>query len=188
MLLAMTPRQSRAADPQASSPSPDAKVDAKVKKTGSPSKRRAPSKRGPAHAGESRATGTATPQITPFPRDQAAVAKAFAQQRRQQLADAEKAARAAQQSDRWQAVLFEIRDLDSRSDPEACFWRVVAYYRMGQLERARTMRGTCELPTGDASALEAEDAAAFAAQQSEPGTGSPVNLAAYAGPAPTVKK
>jgi hypothetical protein len=181
----MPPRQSRAADPQSAAPqSPPA---TKVKKTGATSKRRVPAKRGTPHTGEPRTAATGTPQITPFPHDQAAVAKAFAQQRRQQLADAEKAARAAQQNDRWQTVLFEIRDLDSRSDPEACFWRVVAYYRMGQLDRARTMRGTCELPASDATALEAEDAAAFAAQQSEPGAGGSLSLAAYSGPAPTLK-
>jgi len=37
--------------------------------------------------------------------------------------------------DRWWTVLFHLRELDSRNDPEACFWRVVAYYRLGELAR-----------------------------------------------------
>jgi len=55
-------------------------------------------------------------------------------------------------------VLFDLRDLDSRSDPEGCFWRLVAYYRLGQIERARQVRQTCELPSRDQAILEAEDA------------------------------
>ena len=55
-------------------------------------------------------------------------------------------------------VLFHLRELDSRNDPEACFWRVVAYYRLGELARARTLRGICEPPPASRHALDNEDA------------------------------
>jgi hypothetical protein len=61
-------------------------------------------------------------------------------------------------------VLFHLRDLDSRSDPEGCFWRLVAYYRLGQIERARQVQQTCELPSRDLAILEAEDAEAASLQ------------------------
>ena len=34
--------------------------------------------------------------------------------------------------DRWWTVLFHLRELDSRNDPEACFWRVVAVLPAGR--------------------------------------------------------
>ena len=96
--------------------------------------------------------------VTAFPSQATHVKKAFAQNRRDSLDDAERAARADQQPDRWWTVLFHLRSLDSRNDPEACFWRVVAYYRLGELARARALRGNCELPTADGPLLDSEDA------------------------------
>ena len=96
--------------------------------------------------------------VTAFPSQATHVKKAFAQNRRDSLDDAERAARADQQPDRWWTVLFHLRSLDSRNDPEACFWRVVAYYRLGELARARALRGNCELPAADGPLLDSEDA------------------------------
>src|SRR5262245_57707267 len=84
--------------------------------------------------------------VTPFPSFAGHAKKALAQNRRDQLIDAEQAARAAKLPDRWWTVLFHLRELDSRNDPEACFWRVVSYYRLGELARARALRGMCEPP------------------------------------------
>jgi signal transduction histidine kinase len=66
--------------------------------------------------------------VTPFPSFAPHARKALAQNRRDQLIDAEEAARASKASDRWSTVLFHLRELDSRNDPEACFWRVVAFH------------------------------------------------------------
>ena len=96
--------------------------------------------------------------VTAFPSQATHVKKAFAQNRRDSLDDAERAARADRQPDRWWTVLFHLRSLDSRNDAEACFWRVVAYYRLGELARARALRSNCELPTADGPLLDAEDA------------------------------
>ena len=96
--------------------------------------------------------------VTPFPSFAGHAQKALAQNRRDQLIDAEQAARAARQSDRWMTVLFHLRELDSRNDPEACFWRVVAYYRLGELARARALRSSCEPPTAIQAVLDNEDA------------------------------
>ena len=104
--------------------------------------------------------------ITPFPSQAAATKRALAQNRRDVLADAEKAARASTVNDRWQTVLFHLRDIDGRSDPEGCFWRLVAYYRLGQIQRAREIRDSCELPPRDLAMLEAEDAQAASLQPS----------------------
>jgi hypothetical protein len=97
-------------------------------------------------------------KVTPFPSFAGHAQKALAQNRRDQLADAEQAARAAKQPDRWWTVLFHLRELDSRNDPEACFWRVVAYYRLGELARARALRASCEPPPAVQTALDNEDA------------------------------
>jgi hypothetical protein len=99
-------------------------------------------------------------KLTPFPSHPEAAKKALAQNRRDELDDAEKAARSGDQADRWQTVLFHLRNLDARADPEGCFWRVVAYYRLGQMERARTLRQSCELNGKDAALIDAEDAQA----------------------------
>jgi hypothetical protein len=96
--------------------------------------------------------------VTPFPSFARHAQKALAQNRRDQLIDAEEAARATRQSDRWMTVLFHLRELDSRNDAEACFWRVVAYYRLGELTRARTLRGVCDPPAAIQSVLDSEDA------------------------------
>jgi hypothetical protein len=96
--------------------------------------------------------------VAVFPSQATHVKKAFAQNRRDSLDDAERAARADQQPDRWWTVLFHLRSLDSRNDAEACFWRVVAYYRLGELARARALRSNCELPTADGPLLDNEDA------------------------------
>jgi hypothetical protein len=55
-------------------------------------------------------------------------------------------------------VLFHLRELDSRNDPEACFWRTVAYYRLGELARARNLRNACEPPAPVQTILDSEDA------------------------------
>jgi hypothetical protein len=96
--------------------------------------------------------------VTPFPSFAPHAKKALAQNRRDQLIDAEQAARADKQSDRWWTVLFHLRELDSRNDPEACFWRVVAYYRLGELARARNLRNSCEPPPTVQTILDGEDA------------------------------
>jgi hypothetical protein len=96
-------------------------------------------------------------EITPFPSHASAARKALAQNRRDQLDDAEKAARDPRQSDRWQTVLFHLRGFDSRTDAEACFWRVVAYYRLGEIGRARTIRQSCEIAAKDLPVVEKED-------------------------------
>ena len=101
--------------------------------------------------------------VTPFPSFAGHARKALAQNRRDQLIDAEEAARAARQPDRWMTVLFHLRELDSRNDPEACFWRVVAYYRLGELARARTLRASCEPPPAVQAALDNEDAVSTSA-------------------------
>jgi hypothetical protein len=96
--------------------------------------------------------------VTPFPSFAGHAKKALAQNRRDQLVDAEQAARADKISDRWWTVLFHLRELDSRNDPEACFWRVVSYYRLGELARARALRGACEPPAPVQAILDEEDA------------------------------
>jgi hypothetical protein len=97
-------------------------------------------------------------KVTPFPSFAPHAKKALAQNRRDQLIDAEQAARASTQADRWWTVLFHLRELDSRNDPEACFWRVVAYYRLGELARARNLRNACEPPPAVQTILDNEDA------------------------------
>jgi hypothetical protein len=100
------------------------------------------------------------PPLVPFGSESGAVKKAFAETRRDQLVDAEKAARDDKSPERWRTVLFMIRGLPERIDPEACFWRVLSFYRLGELTRARTVREGCDLPAKDSVALNAEDATA----------------------------
>jgi hypothetical protein len=126
--------------------------------------------------------------LTPFPSHAGAAKKALAQNRRDQLEDAEKAARGPDQAERWQTVLFHLRDLDARADSEGCFWRLVSYYRLGQIERARTLRQGCELPAKDSGIIEAEDEQAarlrtsgMLADKEQAPVG---NLAPYAGDGP----
>jgi len=95
--------------------------------------------------------------VTPFPSFAPHAKKALAQNRRDQLLDAEQAARASNSPDRWWTVLFHLRSLDSRNDPEACFWRVVSYYRLGELARARQLRAMCEPPAAVQAVLDNED-------------------------------
>ncbi|HSS39295.1 MAG TPA: hypothetical protein VLT58_11045, partial [Polyangia bacterium] len=130
--------------------------------------------------------------LTPFPSQASATRRALSQNRRDHLTDAEQAARAAAvEGDRWETVLFHLRDLDSRSDPEGCFWRLVAYYRLGQIERARQVRQTCELPSRDQAILEAEDAEAASIQaplalaERDHAPAPVANPAAYGGAPPT---
>lgn len=127
--------------------------------------------------------------LTPFPSHAGAAKKALAQNRRDQLDDAERAARAPEQAERWQTVLFHLRDLDARSDSEGCFWRLVSYYRLGQIERARTLRPACELAAKDTAIIEAEDEQAAGLQSTgtlDDKAPAPVgNLAPYAGAGPT---
>jgi len=134
-------------------------------------------------------------QVTPFPSHPEAAKKALAQNRRDSLDSAEKAARAEHQDDRWQTVLFNLREFDARSDAEACFWRVVAYYRLGEMARARSIRQLCTLSSKEESALDTEDGLCGTLQ---PATVMPEMLAAgeqppapvpnpapYTGPPPT---
>jgi hypothetical protein len=100
----------------------------------------------------------AAPKIVPFPENAKAFDKAFAENRRDQLADAEKTARAAKSPDRWRSVLFMLHGLPEHNDSETCFWRVLSFYRLGELERARKVRENCDLPAKDSSTLNAEDA------------------------------
>ena len=131
--------------------------------------------------------------VTPFPSFAGHAKKAMAANRRDQLIDAEQAARASKLPDRWYTVLFHLRSLDSRNDPEACFWRVVAYYRLGELARARALRGMCEPPPSVQTILDNEDAMSSTLQPLEAlpemaaaGEKPPAAVAnpeAYAGPA-----
>ncbi len=100
----------------------------------------------------------AAPKIVPFPDNAKAFDKAFAEGRRDQLGDAEKTARAAKSPDRWRSVLFMLHGLPEHNDSETCFWRVLSFYRLGEIERARKIRENCELPAKDSSTLNAEDA------------------------------
>jgi hypothetical protein len=100
------------------------------------------------------------PPIDAFPTEGPAVKKAFAETRRDQLADAEKSARDAKSPDRWRTVLFMLRGLPERTDPEACFWRVLSFYRLGEIPRARALRENCDLPAKDSAVLNGEDVAA----------------------------
>jgi hypothetical protein len=102
----------------------------------------------------------AAPPIEQFPTEGKAVKKAFAETRRDQLVDAEKAARDEKSPDRWRTVLFMLRGLPERTDSEACFWRVLAFYRLGEIARARTLREGCELPSKDSAVLNSEDVTA----------------------------
>jgi len=102
--------------------------------------------------------------VTPFPSFAPHAKKALAQTRRDYLVDAEQTARASKQADRWWTVLFHLRELDSRNDPEACFWRVVAYYRLGELAKARGLRAACEAPPAVQTVLGEEDALSTALQ------------------------
>jgi hypothetical protein len=133
--------------------------------------------------------------VTAFPSHPDAAAKALAQNRRDHLDDAEKAARAPQQTDRWNTVLFAIREIDGRADAEACFWRVIAYYRLGQVARAASIRSNCQLDAKEQTTLDNEYALSatlqpvgalpemLAAGETPP---PPVeNPAAYAGAGPT---
>jgi len=126
--------------------------------------------------------------LTPFPSHAGAAKKALSQNRRDQLEDAERTARAPEQAERWQTVLFHLRDLDARADSEGCFWRLISYYRLGQVERARSLRQGCELSPKDGGIIEAEDeqAARLQAAGTLADTGpAPVgNLAPYAGDTP----
>jgi hypothetical protein len=105
------------------------------------------------------------PPLEAFPSDSTAVKKAFSETRRDQLVDAEKAARDAKTPDRWRTVLFMLRGLPERTDPEACFWRVLSFYRLGEEARARTLREACELPPKDTALLNEEDARASGVPQ-----------------------
>jgi hypothetical protein len=129
-------------------------------------------------------------KLTPFPSHPDAAKKALAQNRRDELDDAEKAARSPNQADRWETVLFHLRNLDARADAEGCFWRVIAYYRLGQMERARKLRQSCDAGAKDAALMEAEDEqaarlqppTALADKEPPPAVANP---APYAGAGPT---
>jgi hypothetical protein len=99
----------------------------------------------------------AAPPIEQFPSESGAVKKAFAETRRDQLVDAEKAARDEKSPDRWRTVLFMLRGLPERTDPEACFWRVLAFYRLGEIPRARALRENCDMASKDSVVLNGED-------------------------------
>jgi hypothetical protein len=168
LLLGTAPPAQAATAPGAATPAPAKPRAVGPAKSGSKTQRKTKRVRAPvpvkAVAGATRPhrVSDSTAKITAFPQkgEGPAVDRAFAEHRREQIADAEKAARAAKQDDRWRTVLFYIRDLDSRTDPEACFWRVVAYYRLGEIGRARSIRRGCEIPARDAATLDDEDASA----------------------------
>ncbi len=206
VLVLLLARAAQASSPAPSAPGAQSDSDAggvnnNKKKARKPSgKKTAPKSKGspavkvthtkPTHsarqrAGHAQAAKTINDDVTltPFPSHAGAARKALAQNRRDQLDDAEKAARSPEQADRWQTVLFHLRDLDARSDSEGCFWRLVAYFRLGQVERARTLRQACELPPKDAAIIEMEDEQA--AQLQSPATLAEKEPAAAAGnPAP----
>ncbi len=171
--------------------SPKPKASPATKVTRGKSTRLAPQKLAHAQSGKSGAKSDPINEdvtLTPFPSHAGAAKKALAQNRRDQLDDAEKAARAPEQAERWQTVLFHLRDLDARSDSEGCFWRLVSYYRLGQIERARSLRPACELTPKDTAIIDAEEEQAARLQSAgtladkEP---APVgNLAPYAGAGP----
>jgi hypothetical protein len=134
-------------------------------------------------------------KLVPFPSHAEAARHAFAENRRDQLTDAEKAARAPKQDDRWQSVLFSLRSLDARGDVEACFWRVLAYYRLGEVGRARSIRQLCTFGSKEEASLDAEEAlsgsfqpAAVMPEMVAAGERPPApvaNPAPYAGASPT---
>jgi hypothetical protein len=143
-----------------------------------------------AQTGKSGKAGTINDDVTltPFPSHAGAARKALSQNRRDQLDDAERAARAPEQTERWQTVLFHLRDLDARADSEGCFWRLVSYYRLGQIERARALRPGCELAPKEGGIIEAEDEQATRLQASgtlaDTGPAPVGNIGPYAGDAP----
>jgi hypothetical protein len=167
--------------------SPKTKSSPATKVTRSKSSTHAAQKLAHAPSGKS-GTINESVTLTPFPSHAGAAKKALAQNRRDQLDDAEKAARAPEQAERRQTVLFHLRDLDARSDSEGCFWRLVSYYRLGQIERARSLRPACELTPKDTAIIESEDEqaahrqAAATLADKEPAPGG--NLAPYAGDGP----
>jgi hypothetical protein len=164
---------------------PGSKKGAPKSKGASPDAKSAHAK--PTHAPD---TINDSVKLTPFPSHSDAAKKALAQNRRDELDDAEKAARSPDQADRWETVLFHLRNLDARSDAEGCFWRVVAYYRLGQMERARKLRQSCDLGGKDAALIEVEDEqaarlqppTALADKEPPPAVANP---APYAGAGPT---
>jgi len=193
-----------AAAPRPATAKPGAKKKA-------PRKRRRPSGSGSASNADERAAAVQNAKnkpITAFPAEQAAtVSRIFDEHRREQVADAERAARAAKQDDRWNSVLFAIRELDSGAGYDVCFWRALAYYRQGELARARKTRQLCVLAPSDVGTLDHEDAAASSLQppsalpelrlagaldedgQARAGTTKPVaNPEAYTGPSPAPPK
>ncbi|HVZ74728.1 MAG TPA: hypothetical protein VHJ20_20235 [Polyangia bacterium] len=142
------------------------------------------------------------PPIVPFGENAKTVKQAFAENRRDQLKDAEQAARAEKSPDRWRTVLFHLHGMPEHGDSETCFWRVLSFYRLGEIERARKVREGCDLPAKDSSLLNQEDAratgtpsiedlqrAALAEQNGEAakdaGVAPEPPTAPYSGPAPT---
>jgi hypothetical protein len=114
------------------------------------------------------ATGATPAAVSPFAPTTREVARAFEGERRKQLGYAEEAARAAETNDRWNTVLFHLSGLASETYPEACFWRVMAYYHLGDVTRGDSVRAFCELPNADAVALGHERERATAAAGPQP--------------------
>jgi hypothetical protein len=173
LIAAATGREAAAAteaDAPASAPTPKPKKSrsSKVKKApAAEDAKPAPKRRklgvSPAYiVGDTNAhfINDSAPKIVPFAENSKAVEKAFAENRNEQVADAEKAARAAKSPDRWRTVLFMLHSLPDHADSEVCFWRVLSFYRLGEIERARKVREGCELPAKDSSTLNLEDARA----------------------------
>jgi len=158
LVLAIAP-EARAADAQSGT-----STSAKVSEKTPAHRKRSRRARHPKASATTHEISDEAPKIVAFPTEGAAVSRAFAEQRREQLDGAEKAARAGDQSDRWHAVLFELRDLDSRADTEACFWRVLAYLRLGDVRHARELRRTCDISARDSATLNSEEAAAASLQ------------------------
>jgi hypothetical protein len=87
-------------------------------------------------------------------------------------------------------VLFHLRALDARNDAEACFWRALAFYRLGEMDHAARTRQYCEgdmvLSDEEARAASLQPMAAMPGM-ALPGDPKPepvINPNPYTGPAP----
>jgi len=191
LVLALATGSAQAADPSAPTPNAGHASKRPAGKSGGTKRDSAKSKRGRSRtAKKQKGTGgdgghpiANDVQLVPFPSHAEAVRKALADNRRDQLSDAEKAARAPKQDDRWQTVLFSLRALDARGDVEACFWRVLAYYRLGEVTRARTIRQLCAFAPKEEASLDAEEALSGTLQ---PAAVMPDMLAAGEQPPPAI--
>jgi hypothetical protein len=158
----------------AGTPSGSAHGSGKTNASGKTRKKKAPhpSRTRPSSAGKTAIAPaphrSKSQRLTAFPAEEAAVDQAFAENRREQVIGAERVARAEKQEDRWRTVLFHIREIDSHADPEACFWRAVAYYRLGEMMHAHDTRQACTLSGQASLVLDREEALATSLQPAAP--------------------